>query len=136
MVKGKRAVITGKATVSGRAATVSLKGAFKGETIHSVTTVGREEPTNAEAQRSMILLKSLQRSITLWKQPLVRRVWFPPDSSSPRSSQPTSTSKPLYFPSRTPNSSQVQAIEAILSDHAQEQVVLIHGYVAFGFLRR
>lgn len=133
--KGKRAIISGKTIhISGRAATVSLKGAFRGDKIHSITTIGREDPTNAEEQRSVILRKSLQRSITLLRQPLVQRVWFPPDSSLPATSQPSSGTIPLYFTNRTPNSSQVRAIEAILSNHTQEQVVLIHGCVALASL--
>lgn len=126
---GKRSTAIGWAThVNGRSATVSLKNAFHGSRILSVTTFGREALTNAESMRNDVVMEALQGANGIMRSPFVRRIWFPSEIASwagvPSSPLPVS----LYFPgTRKLNPSQERAVNVILSHHDADRVALIHG---------
>jgi regulator of nonsense transcripts 1 len=124
--KGKPTVVTGSARkVVGRAATISLHSTFLGDKIKSVLTIGKENPTMAEGKRSTVILETLRRSTNLLQLPFVRSIWFPSERLDwPRPIRP---SAPLHFPSRTLNPAQKLGVEAILSNHDNNRLCLIHG---------
>lgn len=115
--------------MKGRAATISLNGKPQGHAIHSITTIGREDPTSAEQQRANIVLLALQRSVTILEQPFVQAIWLPSVLPSwVNRSLPSRVPATLYFPSqRSLNISQTKAVEVILSNQNAHRIQLIHG---------
>jgi len=104
----------------------SMQGAVK---IHSVKTFGREPPTNAEQVRHCLLAATLKGSVTIFENPFVKAIFFPPlEQVWPRR---TAYRLPRSVQSSNPrlmlNRSQAQAIDAILSLEDNRRVVLIHG---------
>jgi AAA domain len=124
---GRRTVVSGRTLqVNGRNATISLNGPSSGLKISSISTIGKEELTSAEAQRANIILKALQQTLPILKNPFVRRIWLP--------SEPTTWPRPLsppleylWFPGCDLNSSQLDAVDAVLSDDDADRTVVIHG---------
>ncbi|RDB26164.1 Regulator of nonsense transcripts 1 [Hypsizygus marmoreus] len=125
---GQQNQIKGRTTkVTGRAVTISLQGVLRGD-IRSVTTIGREDPTSAEAMRGRIILKALQGDNKILKQPFVQRIWLPSDAISWAETPSSSLAIDIYFPSpRALNRSQNSAVTAILSSDSANRTVLIHG---------
>jgi AAA domain len=114
--------------VNGKSATLSVAGAFRGTSIRSITTVGRECLTNAEDKRESIMLKALQGRILLDQNPFVHSIWLSTRKLSWSGCPVTPVSPTLYFPSnRRLNVSQQKAVNAILSNADDHRVVLIQG---------
>ena len=112
--------------VQGRAATISLRGPVIGNNIKSVNTIGKEDPTCAEGQRAMIVLETLQRRVSFLSQRFVQSLFLssnmPSEAVSPRRAAPTIS---LLQPPL--NTSQIQAVQRILSDRLQDEITVIHG---------
>lgn len=110
--------------VNGKAVAIDLNGLVGAMNKLSVTTIGRDPPTQAEELCSEIILKVLQRSIDLDNHKLFSKLFFAgdiPSAPSPSSSEAI----PIYFPDRPLNDSQARATRAILAK--DEPVVMIAG---------
>lgn len=103
-----------------------MKGQFSGSSIASVTTVGREDPTQAEASRSDIVLMALQGRISILKHSFTKRIWLPNEALSWADS-PAFRSPISIRSSRPLNPSQTKAVNLILSTNDADRVGLIHG---------
>ncbi|KAF7970074.1 hypothetical protein HWV62_25050 [Athelia sp. TMB] len=124
-VEGKKlAPAIGKVTqVEGRAAEITLQGRLQGTKIHSIYTIGKEDLTSAEVQRGSIVRRGLQQTNSIVKQPFVKSIWLPKETTTwpSRPSAPATaiaTKRPL-------NPSQRLAVAEILSD--ENPVSLIQG---------
>ena len=112
--------------VQGRAATISLKGPVNGNIIKSVHTIGKEDPTCAEDQRAMIVLKTLQRRVSFLSQRFVQSLFLPSKTPSGAVS-PCRAAPTISFPQRPLNTSQIQAVQRILSDRPRDEITVIRG---------
>lgn len=124
---GKTSTVYGHVkNVKGRSAKVSLNTCIEQGASISISTLGRDDPTNAEMDRTEVVLTCLQRANNLFKQDFAARIFlgrkFPPSSSR-------SNSKPeVYFPTdRQLNPSQTLAVKSILSNSSSDRVCLIQG---------
>lgn len=117
-------------SVRGKVATVTLGTAKILGSITAVHTVGREY-TNAEQERTLIVLSALQKRTTILSQHLVKQIYFPApertDSvyygySSLRGPAPS-----VCFPDRPLNQSQSQAVRRILSLYETDRICLVQG---------
>lgn len=121
----KTSKVLGRVTeVKGKSAQVSLKkGIAQGSRI-SVSTLGKDDPTNAEMERTEVVLTCLQRSNTLFRQDFAAWVFLghrPPFLRS-------ALSPSVYFPGeRQLNDSQNRAVKRILSNASFDRVCLIQG---------
>ncbi|KAK0485263.1 P-loop containing nucleoside triphosphate hydrolase protein [Armillaria novae-zelandiae] len=112
--------------VEGRTATITIQGHLPTQAPLKVTTIGREEPTQAERAKTMIILAALQQSSTILKQPFIQALWFP----WARISWPTRASftrkVTINFRGRL-NDSQRCAVDLILSNRNADRVTVIRG---------
>jgi len=90
----------------------------------TAVTLGKEEETHLDHQRSNFILHALQGKIKILDNPLLRQIWFPED---------VPVNQPLPDPalkgvecSRL-NNSQLEAVEDMLRDSADPRIVLVHG---------
>ncbi|KII85034.1 hypothetical protein PLICRDRAFT_329256 [Plicaturopsis crispa FD-325 SS-3] len=127
IVEEKRTILKGRnVKVEGRAVNVKFENAFTGSKIKSVTTYGRAAPTLAEQKRARAILEVMLGTPNLIEDPFVRKIWLPSQVvtwPAPRHAQPLS----LRFNSRPLNSSQIEAVNAILSDKDKDRLTVIHG---------
>ncbi|KAJ7104042.1 P-loop containing nucleoside triphosphate hydrolase protein [Mycena belliarum] len=116
MDKGQRITVTGRTKhIDGRAADITIDTRSKlppGKL--QVVTLGKDAPTNAEAQRTQIILEALQRTSTVMEKPFFRGIWLPHELSASVKSKPPNRSISISF-LRPLNASQKTAVEAILS---------------------
>ena len=74
----------------------------------------------------MIVLETLQRRVSFLSQRFVQSLFLPSKAPSgavfPRRAAPT-----ISFPQRPLNTSQIQAVQRILSDRLQDEITVIHG---------
>ena len=90
----------------------------------SVSTLGKDDPTNAEQERTQVVLSSLQKTNTFMKHSLP--AWIFLGRNLPRS--PATPRPTIRFPASRPlNSSQTAAVERILSGASSDRVCLIQG---------
>lgn len=131
--------------VHGRIASINTEHSLQEKTILKVTTIGRDDPTTAEAQRAATVLRILQGNLGLLSDNAwIQNIWLPssdhPDllvwpeawsSSSvlPVSRAPTSNSQnPSDSKSRISlNKSQMLAVDTMLSSADTNRIVLIQG---------
>ncbi|KZP25208.1 hypothetical protein FIBSPDRAFT_734498 [Athelia psychrophila] len=115
--EGKKfAPAIGRATkVEGRAAQITLGGPLQGSRIRAIYTIGKEDPTSAEAQRAAIILQGLNRSYNIVGQPFVQSIWLP-DEAIVWPPRPPAQTTPINFSYRALNPSQMDAVAEILSD--------------------
>ncbi|KAF7424521.1 hypothetical protein PC9H_009828 [Pleurotus ostreatus] len=128
--KGKQQVNTARLKrVKGRAATIDPKTPLQGNKVVSVSTLGREPPTNAERVRFEVVLSALQRTSRVLDQSFVQRLWLPSEASAtPTVASNFPTDTPIYSPKQALNDSQRKAVSAILAaDDYKSNLTLIHG---------
>lgn len=91
--------------------------------IKSIYTVGRDDPTSAETACSALILKCLRGESKLASSPFISTIWF---SSLVTDWSPSSfpTCKIVHPPERKLNNSQMNAVNAILS---QVPITIIQG---------
>lgn len=110
--------------IQGKKATVQLtSGSLNGSKIKSVYTIGKEEPTIAEVERTAVVLSLLQDDSSFFQIPVVRKIL----SSSTSTSQRRHGQNGLSATMSHLNPSQREAVNAILSPRDEDTVVLIHG---------
>jgi len=94
---------------------------LEGKCVTSITTIGKEAPTRAEADRWLAILSMLQGALPLLDNHWMRAIWCPsqpvnwPDSFIPLSDSPTVEIKD--HPDAPLNDSQHTAITRMLSSH-------------------
>ena len=92
-----------------------------------MVTVGKDEPTGAEATRAGLILGAFKGSDSLFTSPFVRKVFFPnyPLHTLKWPELPT-TQPEIGFTYRPLNKSQRKAVEKCLSNQeADRQVVIV-----------
>ena len=131
-------------TVIGKSGNVMTDGNLElGKVITSVTSIGRDDPTTAEAQRSATILRILQGTEKLLDEsPWIQNIWFPNDdgllvwpkewSEKPKKpSKPPTVQKspPASTPTSAPllNPSQQKAVNYMLSSIDDNRIILIQG---------
>ncbi|KAJ7126876.1 P-loop containing nucleoside triphosphate hydrolase protein [Mycena epipterygia] len=125
MNQGRRTTVSGKTmTVDGRAARIQLNSTLPSGPI-KVNTVGKEPPTNAEEQRTEIILKALQGTSAIADKPFFQAIWSPQEKPAWPAGLSSSRAAlvPIHF-SRELNDSQSTAVMAILST---DKINVIHG---------
>lgn len=122
--------------VAGKTAHVATSGNHEGKTITSLTTIGRDDPTAAEAQRTAYVLQVLQGKVDMLDEnPWVQNVWltsgpltwpdgFFVDSAPLEPLTAESLSRPL-------NESQLMAVNHMLSRSKEDCITIIQGDDAF-----
>lgn len=111
--------------LKGKMAQLSISGASQADKL-SVRTIGREDPTSAEAFRSRIIFQIIHYETAFLTFPFVQNIWFPKQAERLDFGIPFN-SIPIAFDSRPLNESQKSAVKAILSENPLDRLVLIHG---------
>ncbi|KAF7327649.1 AAA-12 domain-containing protein [Mycena kentingensis (nom. inval.)] len=112
--------------IKGKRAKIQFAGTIPRGPIR-ITTVGRDLPTNAERERTDVVLKALQSQSQVTSQAFFRRLWFPKELQKKLRSTARSNAlvvMPLISFPRPLNASQEAAVRAILSPI---EVTLIQG---------
>jgi regulator of nonsense transcripts 1 len=128
--------------VAGRSGNVNSDRALTtgNKEITTVTSIGRDNPTTAEAQRSATILRILQGSEKLLDEsPFVQNIWFPqtddgvliwpkewssPQLQPPKPRPSTQTGNMVHH---TLNSSQQDGVNYMLSELDSHRITLIQG---------
>ncbi|KIL71313.1 hypothetical protein M378DRAFT_211563 [Amanita muscaria Koide BX008] len=118
----------------GRINSISTTRMLEDATDITVTTLGREDATSAEAHRASTLRRILQGAHDLLNNPWVRNIWFPhsdglmswPDHWTTSSSIPKFTSNPPHM-LLSLNKSQQIAVNTMLSDSSDHHLTLVQG---------
>lgn len=114
--------------VRGRSARVRVDGPVLGDTILSVTTIGRGDPTCAESTRRDIIRETLQHETKLLSNPFFRALWFSEERLVWPKSKRRKAEIPIpIHPSCDLNDSQRAAVQKILSDKDNDRIVLVQG---------
>jgi hypothetical protein len=87
-------------------------------------TLGREEATVLDNQRSNFILFALQGKVRISDNPLLRQIWFPDDQPVKRPQEPPVLKGEEF---KRLNNSQREAVEDMLQDSDQARIVLVHG---------
>lgn len=112
--------------VDGRNVRINVNGPVQGNKILSVTTVGKEDLTNAESTREGIVLEALQCKSNILSNPFFQALWLP--GERPVWPEYKQQRAPLHvYPSCKLNTSQRAAVEKILSDKDDDRIVTIQG---------
>ena len=129
--------------VSGKSGVLSTQRSLSDKSITTLTSIGRDDPTTAEAQRAATVLRILQGTQKLLDEsPWIRNIWFPRDDGVmtwPNSPQLTSKRAGLS-PSHTSgvspsgnqgrhslNSSQQEAVNAMSSSMDSHRITIVQG---------
>jgi hypothetical protein len=124
---GKGKVILGRVQgVKGRGSQIKLQGPFSGQRILEVTTVGKEAPTFAKSQRTMLVLRALQDQTTCLALPFFKQIWLPGEQFI-NSMDPGLEAVSVNFTARPLNKAQHMAVSRIVSDNAKDRIVMIQG---------
>ncbi|KAH9481599.1 ATP-dependent helicase NAM7 [Psilocybe cubensis] len=138
-VQGPNGSFTVKGTmagVSGKVGSVNTNNvAFADKTITVVTSIGRDDPTTAEAHRAATVLRILQGSDKLLdRSPWIQNIWFPSSDGGPliwpkEWSMPRAAPifKPISFKALQLNSSQQLAVNSMMSEKDDHRIVLVQG---------
>ncbi|TFY60455.1 hypothetical protein EVJ58_g5145 [Rhodofomes roseus] len=123
---GTTASVGRVAAVKGKAAQINVHKAIDSTaTIKSITTIGKEALTSAEMERESIVLSVLQQKLFFFQQPLARKIFDP--SSARRTRVPSSSDYEFHLGDRVLNESQTVAVDLIVSENPDDQIVLVHG---------
>jgi primosomal protein N' len=112
--------------LKGKTARLAISGASQAQKV-SVRTIGREDPTSAEAFCTEIILQILHNKTAFLTFPFVREIWFSKRAKARDSGIPSNSTITVAFDSRPLNESQKSAVKAILSDSPSERLVVIQG---------
>jgi regulator of nonsense transcripts 1 len=99
----------------------------------TVTTIGRDDPTSAEAHRAATLLRILQGALHLLDNPWIQNIWFPGSDGHltwPAGlTLPPSLAQPSTFPDGmlALNASQQRAVNTMMSSSSEYYITLIQG---------
>ena len=94
--------------------------------IQSVITIGKEQPTIAEATRAILVLNAFKGQDSLLSSPFVRKIFFPRYPLHTLKWPPLPMSQPnIEFAYRQLNGSQRKAVEKCLSNQEEDRHVVI-----------
>ena len=122
--------------VKGRSGNVNTARRLDDKVIMSVTSIGRDDPTTAEAQRAATVLRILQGSDKLLDEsPWIKNIWFPPNDNGlltwpeewTEKAKPPSNLPAVPAPALPLNSSQQRAVNYMLSVKDDYRITLIQG---------
>ncbi|KAF9451888.1 P-loop containing nucleoside triphosphate hydrolase protein [Macrolepiota fuliginosa MF-IS2] len=114
-------------SVNGRSVRVNLPGAPKARGM-TIFTQGREDPTQAEALCTNILILVIQKDDSFLTLPFVQEIWFPGSLNAKRSPLSIfSRHVPITFEARQLNKSQETAVKMILPNQSSKRLVLVQG---------
>lgn len=124
--------------VKGKSSNVITDRYLEDKVITKVTSIGRDDPTTAEAQRAATILRILQGSEKLLDEsPWIQNIWFPLDDDGllawPKewSEKPKTPRSPIRQPSplstQPLNSSQQTAVNCMVSSKDEHRITLIQG---------
>ena len=124
--------------VIGKSGNVRTDGSLElGKIITSVTSIGRDDPTTAEAQRSATILRILQGTEKLDKSPWIQNIWLPNDhgllvwpkewSEKPNLNLPRPSTVQKSPSAHKLNPSQQKAVNYMLSANDDNRIILIQG---------
>ncbi|KAL4249796.1 hypothetical protein ABKN59_007616 [Abortiporus biennis] len=121
---GKVVKTTGRTTrVEGKDAAIVTQKAIPSGNM-TIFTVGKEAPTNAEAQRTDVILAALKMESPIFDDSLVQTIY----GLNPQQSRSIpSTKKPNIVFDKQLNPSQTRAVERILSADEQHKICLVQG---------
>lgn len=111
-------------SVRGRTAILTVPGPSKARNM-TIFTQGREDPTQAEALRTDVLVQVIQNVNTFLTLPFVKDIWLPQSAKLPAGSifdRPVPVAEGQKL-----NGSQTAAVEAILSNKPSKRLILIQG---------
>jgi regulator of nonsense transcripts 1 len=120
-VNAKIKKVKGKSTELKLTTSINLKAA--GE-LKMAATLGKEEATSLDNQRSNFILFALQGKIRISDNPLLRQIWLP-DAQQVRQPQGPPVLKGKEF--KRLNNSQMEAVEDMLKEGPEARIVLVHG---------
>lgn len=109
----------------GKMAQLSISDTSQAQRL-SIRTIGRDDPTSAEAFRTNVILQIIQNKTPFLTFPFVQDIWFWKRAKT-ADTIAISNSNPITFNSRSLNESQRSAVKAILSDSPSDRLVLIQG---------
>ena len=128
--------------VNGKSGALSAQRSLSDKSITTLTSIGRDDPTTAEAQRAATVLRILQGSQKLLDEsPWIRNIWFPSDDevmtwpNSPLTSQRAGPSLPQASGAspggnqgrHNLNSSQQEAVNTMASSMDSHRITIIQG---------
>ncbi|KAG6813950.1 hypothetical protein H0H92_005205 [Tricholoma furcatifolium] len=123
--------------VSGKSAPLSTNRPLDGKTITNIISIGRDDPTTAEAQRAATVLRVLQGHEQLMdNSPWIKNIFYPDDNTTllwPSIWSEASDSLPMISNSapsqslRLLNPSQQHAVNAMCSSQDSDRITLIQG---------
>jgi regulator of nonsense transcripts 1 len=129
--------------VSGKSGALSTARSLSDKSITTLTSIGRDDPTTAEAQRGATVLRILQGTQKLLDEsPWIRNIWFPSDDGvmSWPNSPPTTSQQAVPSPSHTSgvspcgnqgrhnlNCSQQEAVNTMSSSMDSHCITIIQG---------
>jgi len=128
--------------VKGRSGNVITDRELEGKVVTKVTSIGRDDPTTAEAQRAATILRILQGSEKLLDEtPWIQNIWFPLDddglltwpkewSEQQKSPSLSSTQQPVPASTQQQtqlNPSQQRAVNCMFSSRDDHRITLIQG---------
>jgi len=122
------------AHVLGRSTHVDTSRELNNKQVVTVTSIGRDSKTMAEAHRDATILKMLQRKEkSLEENPWIRNIWNPKDQDAPLvwpkdwTPQIKPVKKKKASISRPLNGSQQAAVNAMLSETDDHRILIIQG---------
>ncbi|KIM33489.1 hypothetical protein M408DRAFT_60908 [Serendipita vermifera MAFF 305830] len=87
-------------------------------------TLGKEEATTLDNQRSNFILFALQGKAAVSDNPLLQNIWFPSSEPAPRPIDPPTLKGTEYM---RLNNSQKEAVEEMMQEGDKARIVLVHG---------
>ena len=123
-------VVNGRAGIAqGKQSSVAVTGYFEGKVIQTVSTIGQEGHTSAEAQRASTILRILQgNKELLTENPWIQNIWFPSGAhvwpATFKSGKPPKHNGQIE---RNLNDSQLAAVRSMLSLEDKDRIVLVQG---------
>ncbi|KAF8969176.1 hypothetical protein BDZ97DRAFT_269461 [Flammula alnicola] len=140
--RGEFTVNAAMGAVSGRSGNINTDRALTDKAIMTVTSIGRDDPTTAEAQRAATVLSILQGSEKLLDEsPWIQNIWFPSsDDGLLVWPEEWKIKGPLKAPAPAPspqsgnpfrhlllNPSQQEAVNFMLSEKDDHRITIIQG---------
>ena len=120
----------GAPQVHGKSAHIDVEHNLEGKSITSITTIGKEAPTRAEAERWLAILSMLEGTLPLLENHWMRAIWRPSQPIDWPESFSSSDSPAIEIqehPDAPLNESQHVAITRMLSSSMDSHITLVQG---------
>ena len=119
----------GASNVHGKTAGLDVERNLEGKRITSITTTGKDGPTQAELDCGNAILSMLQGTLPLLDDPWMKAIWLPSEPVDwPFTPPPKSPAIEIIMHPKAPlNTSQRSAITKMLSPSLDDNIALIQG---------